>query len=75
MKYEPRLEGRLKEVYGRKIDRVNGERMVSVTMDQMRSGHCAKSKYYKKRIGVSEEAVCVDCGEEEKNDHWIEDPP
>ena len=25
VKYEPRLEGRLKEVYGRKIDRVNGE--------------------------------------------------
>ena len=56
VKYEPRLEGRLKEVYGRKIDRVNGERMVSVTMTQMRSGHCAKSKYYKKRIGVSKEA-------------------
>ena len=46
---------------------------MSVTMAQMRSGHCAKSKYYKKRIGVSEEAVCVDCGEEEK-DHWLECP-
>ena len=57
MKYEPRLEGCLIEVYGRKIDRVNGERMVSVTMAQMRSGYCAKRKYYKKRIGVSEEAV------------------
>ena len=64
----------MKKVYGRKIDRVNGERMVSVTMAQMRSGHYAKSKYYKKRIGVSEEAVCVDCGEEEEKDHWLECP-
>ena len=54
-------------MYGSKIDRVNGERMVSVTMALMRSGHCKiKSKYYKNRIGVSEEAVCVDCGEEEE---------
>ena len=37
MKYEPRLEERLKELYGSKIDRVNGERMVSVTMAQMKS--------------------------------------
>ena len=48
--------------------------MVNVTMAHVKSGHCAKSKYYKKRIGVSEEAVCVDCGEEEKNDYWLEDP-
>ena len=32
VKYGPKLGVRLKEVYGRKIDRVNGERMVSVTM-------------------------------------------
>ena len=44
VKYEPRLEGRLKEVYGRKIDRVNGERMVGLTMSHMRSGQCATSK-------------------------------
>ena len=74
VKYEPRLEGRLKEVYGSKIDGVNGEIMVSVTMTQMRSGHCAKSKYYKKIIGVSEEAECVDCGEEEEKDHRLECP-
>ena len=72
VKYEPMLEGRLKEVYGRKIDRLNGERMASVLMAHTRSGHCAKSKYYKKRIGVSEEAVCVDCGDEEEKDHWLE---
>ena len=60
-------------MHGSKIDRVHGERMVSVTMARMRSGHCAESNYYKKRIEVSEEAVCVDCGEEEK-DHWLEFP-
>ena len=37
MKYAPRLEGRLKEVHGSKIDRVNRQRMVSVTMAQMKS--------------------------------------
>ena len=74
MKYEPRLEGRLKEVYRRKIFRLNGERMVSVIMAQMRSGHCAKSEYYKKRIGVSGEAECVDCEEEEEKDHCLETP-
>ena len=34
--------------------------------------HCAKSNYYKKRIGVSDEEVYVDCGEhEEKDKFWV----
>ena len=34
--------------------------------------YCAKSNYYKKRIGVSDEEVYVDCGEdEEKDKFWV----
>ena len=40
-------------------------------MAHMKIGYCAKSKYYKKKIGVSGEAVCVNCGEEEEKDHWL----
>ena len=44
---------------------MNGKRKVCATMAQMKSWHCAKSRYYEKRIGVNEEALCEKCKEEE----------
>ena len=47
------------------MKRVNEKGKVCVTMAQMKSGHCAKSGYYEKRIGLNEEALYEKCGEEE----------
>ena len=70
MKYTPHLEGRLKEVYGEKIIRKKGmTRREQVVLAQLRAGHCNETKYYRKRTGQIEEAICDDCGGEEEKDH------
>ncbi|MEL7306976.1 MAG: reverse transcriptase domain-containing protein [Pseudomonadota bacterium] len=70
--YRPRLEGRLEEVYRSLQRKENAPRREQVLMAQLRAGHCPKTAYYQKRIGLREEAVCRRCGAEEVKDHWLE---
>ena len=59
-------------VYSSKIKRKYHDRVGNVIMAQLRSGHCPKTKYYKKRIRKAMDARCDDCGEEEDKDHILE---
>jgi ribonuclease HI len=69
MKFVPEMDDRMKEVYGSGIKRAECGRNSSVLLAQLRSGHCIKTRYYRKRIGVEESGECSDCGEEEDKDH------
>ena len=62
---------RKKAVYGGKGSRETGTRKMAVLLAQLRSGHCAKTPYYRKRIGLTKDGKCVKCGEEEEKDHWF----
>ena len=56
-------------IYSSKTKRKYHDREGNVILAQLRSGHCPKTKYYKKRIGKVIDATCDDCGEEENKDH------
>ena len=51
----------MNEVYNRTIDRLNGKRIDIVTLTHMRSGHDDNSKYYMKRIVMSEDKIFGSC--------------
>ena len=73
IEYRPNLEGRLEAVYGEGIRRAkNTTRKEQVILAQLRAGHCPKTKYYQHRIGMSDDARCERCGQEESKDHWLE---
>ena len=74
VRYEPELDERARKVWARKISRTSEGRKEQVMLAQLRAGHCARTKYYKKRIGQLEDATCEKCGEEEEKDHWMECP-
>lgn len=69
--YQPKLEGRLAEVYGKGVSRKgDAKRREQVLLAQLRAGHCPRTAYYQKRIGMRDEAKCSRCGREEEKDHW-----
>ena len=60
-------------MYGEKVRRAKGaKRKEQVLLAQLRAGHCPKTRYYQKRVGISEDGRCERCGEEEEKDHWVE---
>ena len=73
------LRDRLEKVL-RKIEKWAGEkwgatnRLAKVLNAQVRSGHCPRTKYYRKRFGEAEDRLCEDCGEEEDRDHLLKCP-
>jgi ribonuclease HI len=75
VEYKPEWDERIKKVYGKKIRREEDiSRRESVVLAQLRSGHCAETRYYQKRIGKIEEARCEMCEEEEEKEHWLTCP-
>ena len=63
-------DARIKRVYERKIRRMErSTRREQVVMAQLRTGHCSRTAYYRKRIGLDETGECEDCGETEEKDH------
>ena len=49
-------------------------RLEEVLNAQVRSGHCSRTKYYRKRFGEAEDGLCEGCGEEEDRDHLLKCP-
>jgi ribonuclease HI len=69
VKWEPEWDERTTEMYGQPIKRACLTRREAVTMAQLRSGHCAKTNYWRCRVGLQESARCPDCGEDEEKGH------
>ena len=65
-------DDRTRKVYSKDVDWGCTSRKEEVVMHQLRNGHCAKTEYYKHRVGLGELNTCTDCGEEEEKDHvWL----
>jgi ribonuclease HI len=69
VQWRPELNERLAEVYGQPIKRACLTRREAVTMAQLRSGHCAKTAYWRHRVNLQWTATCPDCEEDEEKDH------
>ena len=62
------------KIYRRGIKRGATNRLEEVLNAQVRSGHCLRTKYYRKRFGEAEDGLCEDCGGEEDRDHLLKCP-
>ena len=71
VRYAPAMDARAEAIFSSRVKEKATNREEQVTLTQLRAGHCPRTAYYRKRIGVAEDATCRRCGEEEEKDHWL----
>ena len=70
IKYTPEINERDKKIFnGKRKKSSHNTRRDEVILNQLRAGHCNKTRYYRKRIGTEEDGNCSDCGIQEDKDH------